>query len=284
MEEERMVKVGIIVCCLLSLALAGDPGAPVSFAGGGDGPVCYFEKSNKVHDEQRTIEILVDPLDFSVSILRPVMDYFFRRYPEPETLSVFVGTSRSQFALADTDEHADPYPSGYCYRDGQNELIRYSLPGQHLRTWVIRGRDPMDLRELADKDFRAEDKGNEPAPLSASQASPKPVCYFLDLNEENAGERTMQVFLNEAEIGEDNLKVLAKYLFDRYPEPRALKALVVTNEDVLAELQGAWMRGKKPSEAHPYATLYRDKKGETIRYKLPGSDFKAIRVGGGGDQ
>ena len=275
-----MVKVGIIVCCLLSLALVSDASAPVSLAGGGDGPVCYFEKSNRVHDEQRNIEILVDPLDFSVSILRPVMEYFFRQYPEPETLNVFVRTNRSQFALADADEHSDLYPRGYCYRDGQNELIRYSLPGQHLKTWVIRGRDPMDLRKLADKDSGVGDDGaNEPAPLSASQASPKPVCYFLDLNEENAGERTMHVLVNEAEFDEDNSKILARHLFDRYPQPTALKILLATNEDVLAELQGAWMRGKKPSESHPYATINRGKGRETVRYKLPGIDFKTIDVG-----
>ena len=276
-----MVKVGIIVCCLLSLALTGGPSTPVSPAGGGDGPVCYFEKSNKVHDEQRTIEILVDPLDFSVSILRPVMDYFFRQYPEPDTLNVFVRTNRSQFALADTEGHVDPYPSGYCYRDGQNELIRYTLPGEGLKTWVIRGEDPMDLRKRADKDSHPEDRAsNEPAPLSASQASPKPVCYFLDLNEENAGERTMHVLVNEAQFDEDTLRELARYLLDRYPQPRALKILVATNEDVLAELQGAWMRGKNPSESHPYATMYRNKQGGILRYKLPGTDFKAIEIVG----
>ncbi|HWX40717.1 MAG TPA: hypothetical protein VN345_06155, partial [Blastocatellia bacterium] len=144
------------------------------------------------------------------------------------------------------------------------------------------GQDPMDARKRAGKDSGAEDDdANDPDRLRSSQVAPKPVCYFLDLNEENAGERTMHVLVNEAEFDEDTLRALARHLFDRYPQPMALKILLATNEDVLAELQGAWLRGKKPSESHPYATIYRNKQGGTLRYKLPGTDFKAIEIVGG---
>lgn len=102
--------------------------------------------------EARTISLLMDPGDFTEPKLRWLMTYFFKKYPRPNSISVYLDShpDQSDFVNRRLPDMKDPkrdeafrkYPHGIIFRVNGKEIIRYTIPpALELKTIVVKGKD-----------------------------------------------------------------------------------------------------------------------------------------------
>lgn len=99
----------------------------------------------------RRVSILLDEKAFSEETLKWLLDSSFRKYPQPNSLEVYIFTNLYQIDSPDGvatfgNRNADYYkcPHAMFFRKGENEIIRYGIPSlpKKLKTLVIKGVDP----------------------------------------------------------------------------------------------------------------------------------------------
>jgi hypothetical protein len=99
----------------------------------------------------RRVSILLDEKAFSEETLKWLLDLSFRKYPQPNSLEIYIFTNLYQIDSPDGvatfgSRNADyyKYPHAAFFRKGENEIIRYGIPSlpKKLKTLVIKGVDP----------------------------------------------------------------------------------------------------------------------------------------------
>lgn len=142
--------------CLLSASTFVASLQPCLAAQGQEKPVCYFTMSNNFEHNSRSIYILLNPADFTDQRLQDLLRYFISQVDENELLSVYLYSHTDQLktfvggrpspALEHGTRSVAPFPwnkysEGVLMRIGENEIIRYNLPGGETKTIIVKGKD-----------------------------------------------------------------------------------------------------------------------------------------------
>lgn len=108
----------------------------------------YKVLSSKVEGHKREFTILMDAAYFVEAELRKLMKHFFEKYPQPESMCVYLTSHSSQisfFAVSGygtNPEWWNRHAGGVFIREDGNEIIRYHTPGSDRITIVVKGSDP----------------------------------------------------------------------------------------------------------------------------------------------
>jgi hypothetical protein len=108
-----------------------------------------------------------------------------------------------------------------------------------------------------------------------SQAENKPVCYYTLRNRVADGERHIEALMDAADFNnEDNLRALAAYFFQKYPEPDALDVSIDSDH---AHLAGFTRRWQDPNQI-PFAAFLRRDGNAVFQYKPAGAESKIVSL------